>query len=404
MLINRFNADYGNSTSNFIADGYFFEMSTSVAELTKEKAESLLTSAVDSTDDLLERLLISTEIDNEVRYFTVAKLAEGDPRAINVNGHMHDKIKSIVPYVTFLAGMAYYYKVQDKEGSKKGSIEIDRKKMMLPIWLLKNEDKFSIAQNKMAERFLGQHNVSLLTPGMELDLTIQVKESKCYIEGEVSRWALKYKITNSDGITKVVKRKEVKQFELNPTVLTDIGGGSTDSALLTKGLNAPISKDSFQVIQIEPYLGRLEVLLKEKLLVHFNNVKSLEKFIVDNYTKPKYILNNPNTGEKTDITAPIVETLREYAEILVMKVTSTFNALTTDELNYVYFGGEAPILAPYISEAVSNRYNAEILERNHFFLADVLEEDNTEVVRPTSRTINLVALEIIALSEQKVAA
>ncbi|MCE4051870.1 Alp7A family actin-like protein [Bacillus sp. Au-Bac7] len=405
MKIERDNNDYGNSTSNFLSDSYYYETSTAVAELTQQEAESLFTNPTDSVDDLLDRLLISTIIDDKERFFLIGKLAEGHAKAINVNGHMHDKINSIIPYVTFLAKTAYYYKLKDNEGKLEDTIEIENKKMMLPIWLLKKEDKFSTAQNKMANRFKGEHKVSLLTPGQQVDLTINVEESKCYIESEVARWAIKYKAVNDDDNKTVIKKRtEVKKFENTETVFVDIGGGSTDAVLLAKGLNAPISKDSFQVINIQPFLGRLEVLMREKLLEHFSSVKALEKFIVDNYKKQKYILSNPNTGQKVDLTEPITAMLREYAELLVIRVSDTFNTIANNrELKYIYFGGEAPILAPYIREFISNRFSEDILERNHYFLADILEEDGTELFRPTSRTINISALEILSLNEKKAA-
>ena len=402
MKIERDNNDFGNSTSNFLSDSYYYETSTAVAQLTKQEAESYLTSSVESTDDLLDRLLISTIINDEEKFYLVGKIAENHPKLINVNGHMHDKVTSLVPLVTFRAKIAYYYKLNSKENKLEDTVEIERLKMMLPIWLLKREDKFSTAQNKMADRFKGQHQVSLLTPGMEVDLTIKVKEAKCYVESEVARWALKYKVVNDEHSKTVVKKRteEIEQFNTTETVFVDIGGGSTDAVLLTKGLNAPISKDSFQVVNIQPFLGSLEDLMKNKLLQHFSSVKVLEKFIVDNYSKQKYILNDPNTGDKHDLTKDITDMLNEYAELLVTKVTDTFNTIANRrELKYVYFGGEAPILAPYIKTFITNRYNEEIAERNHYFLSDILNEDSKEIFRPTSRTVNSAALEIISLNE-----
>ncbi|RUU70523.1 hypothetical protein, partial [Mesorhizobium sp. M7A.F.Ca.MR.362.00.0.0] len=77
--------------------------------------------------------------------------------------------------------MAYYYKVNNLDAGEVGEIEIDKMQMMLPIWLLKKEDKFSTAQNKMANRFIKEHKVSLMTAGQELDLTIKVNAAKCHI-------------------------------------------------------------------------------------------------------------------------------------------------------------------------------------------------------------------------------
>ncbi|PKR83069.1 Alp7A family actin-like protein [Heyndrickxia camelliae] len=403
MKIERLNGDFGNSTNNFLVDSYYFEIPTCVAEVSKEKAESHFTNTVDDVEDLLDRLLISTVIDDVERYFMVGKLAEDNPYSNSHVGKMHDKINSPIPYAVFLAAMAYYYKVKNPDGENVAEIEVDNMKMMLPIWLLKKEDKFSIGQNKMANRFIGEHSVKLLTSGMETDLTISVKNSKCYIESEVGRWALKYKMINDkeNNTTIIEKRIESKKFDDNETVLVDIGGGSTDAVLLAKGLNTPVSKDSFQVIQIVPFLGNLEKLLKEKLIEHFPDVRSLEKFIVANYKNQKYILKNPNTGNKFDLTEPIVEMLKEYAELLVYKVMEPFSSDAKGVLKYIYIGGEAPILAPYIKEAVKAKTNEEIMENNHFFLSEIFDDDKTEIFKPAARTINLAALEILSLNEKK---
>ncbi|MGM9946211.1 MAG: hypothetical protein ACI33M_14770 [Lysinibacillus sp.] len=400
MNIGRFNADFGNSTSNFLSDSYYFEIPTCVVEVTKEQADGLFPNAIEDTADLLDRLLISTTISGEERFFMVGKLAETSPFANSHVGKMHDKISSNIPYATFLAAMTYAYKINSNDNA--GKIEVENMKMMLPIWLLKKEDKFSIAQTNMVNRFTGEHTVKLLTAGMETELTIIVKNAKCYIESEVGRWALKYKVINDKekGATVIEKRAEARKFDSNETVLVDIGGGSTDATLLAKGLGTPVSKDSFQVVQIDPFLGHLEKLLKEKLIQHFSDLRSLEKFIVDNYVTQQYILKNLNTGEKYDLTNKIVQALEDYSKVLVYQVMKSFNGNTKDALKFVYFGGEAPILEPYIKECVKHSTNEDIMENNHYFLSDLLEETIDEVFRPTARTINLAALEILSLSEK----
>ncbi|MCK1995469.1 hypothetical protein MPH61_23385 [Peribacillus muralis] len=403
MKIERLNADFGNSTNNFLIDSYYFEIPTCVVELTKEKAESHFTNSVDEVGDLLDRLLISTTIDDAERFFLVGKLAEDNPYSNSHVGKMHDKVNSDIPYAAFLAAIAYYHRVKNEDGENVAEIEVDSMKMMLPIWLLKKEEKFSIGQNKMANRFLGEHTVRLLTVGMETELTIKVVSSKCHMESEVARWALKYKMVNDKEnlATIIEKRMESKKFEDNETVLVDIGGGSTDAVLLTKGLNTPVSKDSFQVIQITPFLGSLEKLLKEKLIQYFTDLRSLEKFIVTNYKNQKYILKNQNTGAKYDLTDQVVEMLKEYAELLVYKVMEPFNSNSKGVLKYIYFGGETPILAPYIKECVKKMTSEEIMENNHYFLGELLEDDKKEIFKPASRTINLAALEILSLNERK---
>lgn len=78
-----------------------------------------------------------------------------------------------------------------------------------------------------------------------------------------------------------------------------------------------------------------------------------------------------------------------------------FNNKTKDVLKFIYFGGEAPILAPYIKEAVEQMTNEEIMENNHYFLSGLIDDDESEIFKPTARTIILVALEILSLNEMK---
>ena len=401
MKIERFNADFGNSTSNFLVDSYYFEIPTCVVRISEEHAEGLFTNPVENTDDLLNRLLISTVINDEEHFFMVGKLAETSPFANSHVGKMHDKINSNIPYATFLAAMTYIYKI-NQENDSESAVEVDNMKMMLPVWLLKKEDKFSIAQNKMVNRFFGEHTVKLLTPGMETELTIDIKNAKCHIESEVGRWALKYKIAKhtEKDTTVIEKRTEAKKFDDYSTVLVDIGGGSTDAVLLEKGLNTPVSKDSFQVVQVDPYLGRLAKLFKEKLIEYFSDLRGLEQFIVDNYVTQRYIFKNPNTGVSVNITDPIVQMLQEYSNILVYQVMESFKENTKEALKFIYFGGEAPILEPYIKQSISRNTNEGIMENNHYFLSDLLEDTEDEVFHPTARTINLTALEILCLNEK----
>ncbi|UYB50405.1 ParM/StbA family protein (plasmid) [Lysinibacillus capsici] len=401
MKVERLNVDFGNSTGNFLSDSYYFEIPTCVVRISKEQAEGLFTNPVEDTDDLLDRLLISTVINDEEHFFMVGKLAETSPFANSHVGKMHDKINSNIPYATFLAAMAYIYKI-NQENNSDPIIEVDNMKMMLPVWLLKKEDKFSIAQNKMVNRFFGEHTVKLLTPGMETEVTINIQNAKCHIESEVGRWALKYKIIKNTekDVTVIEKRTEAKKFDDYNTVLVDIGGGSTDAVLLAKGLNTPVNKDSFQVVQVEPYLGRLAKLLKEKLIEYFSDLRGLEQFIVDNYVTQRYIFKNPNTGISVNITDPIVQMLQEYADILVYQVMESFKENTKEALKFIYFGGEAPILEPYIKQSIARNTNEGIMENNHYFLNDLLEDTEDEVFRPTARTINLNALEILSLNEK----
>lgn len=402
MKVERLNADFGNSTGNFLCDSYYFEIPTCVVEISKEQAEELFTNQVEDTTDLLNRLVISTIINGVEHFFMVGKFAEASPFANSHVGKMHDKINSNIPYAMFLAAMTYIYKINDKDDNVESTIEVDDMKMMLPVWLLKKENKFSIAQNKMVTRFIGEHTVKLLTAGMETDLTINIKNAKCHIESEVGRWALKYKIVRDDlkEVTVIQKRDEARKFDNNETVLIDIGGGSVDAVQLAKALGTPVNADSFQVVQVEPYLGRLDKLFKEKLIEYFSDLRSLEQFIVDHYVTQRYVYKNPNTGSSVTLTEPIVQMLQEYADILVYKVMESFKTNTKEALKFIYFGGEAPILEPYIKHSITELTNEGIMENNHYFLSDLIQDTEAEVFPPTARTINLTALEILSLNEK----
>lgn len=404
MEISRMNSDFGNSTGNFLGSGYYFEIPTNVVEVTKEIAEGYFTSEVHEATDLLDRLLISTEIDGVERYFVVGKLAEGGEFSNMHVDEMHDKITSHVPYAMFLASVAYQYRVKAEEPKEKDEVNIARMKMMLPIWLLTREDRFGTALERMASRFRGEHKMKLLTAGMETELTINVDNSGCYIEGEVARLSLKYKLVNDpsdpEKKTKLVPREETAEmFKKFETVLVDIGGGSTDAVLLPKNLASPISRNSYQVISIKPFLGKLDELRKNKLINYFTDLRTLEKFLVDNHKTHRYVLKNENTGKELDLTEQITSMLREYAEVLVQKVLHTFTKMTTSPLKFVYFGGEAPILGEYIKEAVTRLTSAEIAQNNHLLLSDVIKVDSNEVFPPVSRTINLNSLELISVKE-----
>ncbi|MDC2867328.1 ParM/StbA family protein [Bacillus sp. BP-3] len=403
MKIGRNVADFGNSFNNFMVDGYYFELATNVVKISKKKAEDLLVDRISNPEDLLDRLLISTEIEGEESYYLVGQLAEDNQLANSHVNKMHDKIKSPIPYISFLGAIAYYHALNaDNEDN---IIEIDYMSMMLPIWLLKREEKFSIAHKKMEERFSGEHKVKVLTPGMEKELTITVQRAKCLNESEIARHSLKYKMVAKDknsGVISIEKRQEAEKFDDYEVVLTDIGGGSTDAVRLGKGLTTPKHRDSFQVIDIEPFLGYLERFRKEKLIQFFKDLRTLEKFIVNNYKEQRYVLMNENTGEEYTFTDEIVEALQEYARILVAKVLDVFIPSSTNTvLKFIYIGGEAPVLEPYIRQALLDHMSETAAENNHFFLTDIIKSDEKEVFTPTSRTINLVALELKAINETK---
>lgn len=401
MKIKIWNSDFGNSTNNFLVDGYYFEIPTNVVEITANKADELFVNPITEAKQLKDRLAITTEIEGEEKYFLVGEIAESSKLSNNHVGKMHDKIKSVIPYASFLAGVAYYNELNsDKDETE---VEIEYMSCMLPIWLLKREEKFSIAQRQMEERFIGEHVVKIITKGMEKEIKIIVKNTRCKIESEVARYAIKYKMVADDedkNTINIIKRNNTN-FSNVPAVLSDIGGGSIDDVKIGKGLTTPETKDDFQVIDITPFLGSLEQLRKEKLIEHFHDLRALEKFIVKNYEQRKYVLKDENIGKNYDFTDIINQFLLEYAEILVPKILSAFTPEADEVLKYIYFGGEAPILEPFIKQVLLKYMSDTAIENNHFFLNMIIDDDEKEVFKPTSRTINLIALEILALLEMK---
>lgn len=400
MDIKRLNCDFGNSTNNFMVDGYYFEMPTNVVEISEKEASEMFVSAITEPKELLNRLVISTKFQDKEKFYLVGEFAEKSKLSnLHVNT-MHDKIKSVIPYASFLGAIAYYTNL--KSSKDDNIVNIDYMSMMLPIWLLKREEKFSIAESQMEKRFLGEHEVKIITLGMEKAIKINVEKAKCRIESEVARHAIKYKLVSDDkSVIKIEKREElINKFNDYEAVLCDVGGGSTDSVLLGKGLTAPKARDSFKVIDIEPFLGSLETLRKEKLLQYFHDLGALEKFIIANYKDQKYILKDDNTGEQFDFTDTIKEMLQEYSDMLILQIFNTFK--TKDKvIKFIYFGGESPVLKPYIKVSLREHMTEQAAENNHFFLDEILEEDKKEIFRPTARTINLSALEILSIDEMR---
>lgn len=378
MNISRFNVDFGNSMYMNLIDGYYFEIPTNVVELSEEKAAGYFTSSIDDPEELLERLLISTTIDGKERFFLVGDIAEKEVLGNNHIKKLHNKVESHIPLVTFLAATAYYQAIKGKENNNEVTIEYFQ--TMLPIWLLKKLNKFSEMQERMAARFSGDHKVKVLTIGMEREININVKESKCRIESEVARWAIKKNFDLEDN-------KDAEQFKNYDVVLVDLGGGTDDLVLLPAGLKAPKNRDSFEYYTDVPFLSHLEDLRKNKLIEHFDEVRALEKFIYTNINKSKLERRDGNTGDTYDLTEPIKKSLKEYATIKITQSEGAFPAPKDSVYKYVYIGGVAPVIAESIKEVAEERYGRDIAENNH-------------IVHPEARKVNLFGLEILSRAEE----
>src|SRR6478735_2506370 len=323
MDIKRQNVDFGNSIFQTLVDGYYYEIPTNVVEITKDQAEGHFPSSVNEPELLLQNLLISTTIEGVEKYYLVGDAAEKHVLGnIHIN-KLHNKTESDIPYVTFLASVAYYniLKGKDKEDNH---VTINYFSTMLPIWLLKKTNKFSEMQQKMAEHF--------------------------------------------------------------ETLIVDLGGGTVDLALLPAGLQAPKSRNSLKCLTDISYLKHIEKLRNEKLLEYFDDVRSLEEFIIANIHKAKMEQRDGNSGKKVDLTEPIHASLREYTQILLTKVENLFPSPKDKVYKYIYIGGLAPILQQFIAEQIDNMYGEEIREENHLFL-------------PETRKLNLYGLEILSRHE-----
>jgi plasmid segregation protein ParM len=381
MEIKRQNVDFGNSIFQTLVDGYYFEIPTNVVEITKDKAEGHFPSSIQEPHLLLQSLLISTTIDGVEKYYLVGDAAEKHVLGnIHIN-KLHDKTESEIPYVMFLASVAYYNVLKGK-GKEDNRVDINYFSTMLPIWLLKKTNKFSEMQNKMANRFQGDHKVTILTPGLERVVTIHVETSKCRIESEVARWAIKKDFDLQD-------REEANSFKNFETLIVDLGGGTVDLALLQTGLQAPKSRDSFNCFPDISYLKHIEKLRSEKLLEYFDDVRLLEEFIINNIEKPKMEQKDGNSGKKVDLTEQIHESLREYTQILITKIENTFPSPKDKVYKYVYIGGIAFILQQFIQDWIDKMYGEEIRKENHIFL-------------PDTRKLNIYGLEVLSRHETNV--
>lgn len=375
------NKDSGNSLDMNLIDGYYIEIPTNVVEISKEETESHFVATINNPKDLLSRLLISTTIPGEdrERYFLVGDEAAKHALANNHVNKLHDKITSHIPYVMFLSAVSFYHAINEQRTSDDDTVEIEYFQTMLPIWLLKRTAKFSEAQNAMAERFSGEHQVMIHTPGMERTLKINVENAACRIEGEIARLGIKKNFELED-------REEARQFDNNDTVLVDIGGGTIDLVLSPAGLKSPKNRDSMQPIDKLAYLSHIEKLRKEKFLEYFSDLRSFETFIVNNFQKPKMELVDGNTGKRVDLTEKIQSSLKEFANFLILKIQDAMPAPADKVYKYIYFGGVAPILETSIHEVIEEMYGAEIAQANHIFL-------------PDSRKLNLYGLEVKSRGE-----
>lgn len=375
MYIKRWVADFGNSTTQMMVDGNYFEMTSSVYEISQKESDAIFAQPI-SADDLLHNLVVCTEIEQKERYFKVGLKATQDILSSTHINKLHDKTESINVYMQWLGAIAYYHALQSPVDSEAAAhVKVDYFSTMLPTWIVKKADKFSIVLEKMANRFKGTHKVKLLTAGFQRDIEIEVIDAKCRIEGETARYALKRNLDLNIKDT-------AAQYDDVRAVISDLGGQTHDLSRLGKGLRRPASSDDFESFTDQSFLKTLEILRNNKLMTHFKHVHDLEGFIADNINKERFIYTDPVTLEPMDLTDPIITTLKSFARISAQKVIMTFEFKNGEKVKYIHIGGISQLLKKYILEAL-HELIGEAAALHHIFPDD-------------SRMLNIYGLEIVA--------
>jgi len=370
--------DGGNSTVQALVDGKYTEMPSAFTEIPKEKVGEIFGQTVDK-DKFFDELVVRVKIGEDDRYFKLGIKAQNDHFGNEHINRLNDKTTSPGVYANILGLIAYINAYENGvPAEKKAKIDVDYFSTMLPVWLVKSKPKFKDALEAMSKRFQGVQEVEILTPGWEHTAEIEFKHCETRIEGEIARLALKYTLEGNP-------LDSAARFKNCLTQINDLGGQTLDSAKLGKNLTKPAGRDDFNSFNDETYLGYLERFRKEKVNQHFNDVRSLEKFITENAKNKKYILKDPVTHDKTDLTAVIEEGLRGFVSIIVPKAMNMFRYNSSDVVTHVWIGGVAELLRTYIEEFIRASYKEEVIE-NHYFPEN-------------ARYLNLYGLEIDAKDE-----
>lgn len=377
LHIKRLNMDLGNSMTFAMVNGNanIIEIPTAVVELSETKAKGYF------TDDIPKsKLKNSLMLKVDGKYLLVGEAAEkflGNDSHIGVE--LHEKSTSKLSEIMFYAALALYDAEQNIEHEEKTEIQIDYFSTMLPIFELLEADKFSDKTNAMADRFKGDFTFEIATNGCRKTVEVKTEVSKCYTEGLVAKFALKYNFDLTESET-------AEKFDRNLTINNDLGGGTIDQVRLPKRLENPKSRNDFKTITEAPFLGAIKDLYEQKLRrYNFKSARDVEHFIVKNYESNKYIVVDGKTGLETEVTEVVENALREYTNTIMPIIFSSFPSEQGEVYKYNYFGGVAPIIRKYIEEYVTGNYSEEVFKKYHH-----IEPDRT------ARFLNLFGLEIIS--------
>ena len=376
LKIKRMNMDLGNSMTFAMIDGdrNIIEIPTAQLEIPESKALGYFTEDIPKSN-LKNSMLLKVE----GKYLLVGEAAE---RMLGNDSHidgLHEKSTSKLSEIMFYASIALYDAEVNTEVEDKTTINIDYFSTMLPIFELLEADKFSDKTRAMAERFSGDFSFEIITNGCQKSIDVKINNSKCYEEGRVAKFALKYNFDLTESET-------AEKFDRNITINNDLGGGTIDQVRLPKRLGNPKSRNDFKTITEAPFLGAVKELYEQKLRRYeFKSARDVEDFIVKNYESGKYVVIDGKTGEKTDITDTIESALKEYTYTIMPIIHNSFPSEQGEVYKYNYFGGVAPIIRKFIEEYITENFGADVFDNYHH-----IEPDRT------ARFLNLFGLEIIS--------
>lgn len=375
MKIAYWVADFGNSTAQHMMDGNYFEMPSSIKEITETDFEGMF--AHDVHQDALDKhLVIKMQDEQQVdRYYIVGKKSQAELLG-NAHIHaLHDKTTSMTVWVVWLASLALYHASKHPDLTE-DQVEVDYFGTLLPVWLVKKATSFNEKLSAMAERFRKSPSFELLTPGFKRTLQLKVNFSECRVEGENARHALKYDLEGN-------YRDQAKQFMNAYTVINDIGGQSQDKCKLQPGLSGAQSADDFSSSTDQSYLSVLEKLRNDKLMDYFNNVRALETFILEHIYTRNYVYKHPVTHDTYNLTTLIDPILRSFAKVALQNALQSFSFKQGDTVYYVHIGGVNQALQAYMQEYLESVLGKEVASQYHIFPDE-------------SRKLNIFASAIVA--------
>lgn len=379
MNIKRAVCDFGNSSCQQMIDGFYFELPSSIKEIKEKEAKGLFANEV-SLQELHRHLVIRIDENGKNRYFKVGEKAKMDLQGNSHINSLHDKTNSDTVLVTWLAGLAYYHARQQPDVTE-DTVNIGYFGTLLPVWLLKKSDRFGEKLEAMANRFKASRTFELLTAGQARTLQVKVEQSRCRVEGETARFALKYDL-------ELNCKDDIAKYTDVFTVINDIGGQSQDLCKLPPGLGAPGTVDDFKSVTDQSFLNVLEQFRMDKLMDYFFDVRSLEAFIVAHHETRQFVYKDPVTHTESDLTETIEPVLRDFSEVAMERTLHSFHFSYGQTVQYVHIGGVAQTLRFYMEEYLAKTLGEDVAKQYHSFPND-------------SRKLNIYASEILAKSELK---